>query len=161
MKYTFLLLLLPFTCFAQKLITNTDKLSGTTTYLTSPEKIYSKAGEMLDFTVSRTNAVHVLFFAPTSGKINLTEIDSSNKTFIKYTDGRIDTLHTVSAKMLEYQPGSVYRMVFSYYLTDSQYSNLKSKSIALVRIETNDRPADYDIPDKNSQLIQKALALLP
>jgi len=176
MKKTFItcsLIALAMSSLAQKMQKPIiDKITGDTTWRTSRERICTKTnflGSDILFTYAlKTKATTLLAFSLINGQGPIIfSINEGNKAILKLKDGKIITLTSLVSRTSDIDfamiggidASSSSNLAF-YKIDNDAITVLKNGKIAVIRIETSKGNFDYEIKDRNSEIIGKSLALI-
>jgi len=176
MKKAFIFLLICFACIivrAQKLQKPIiDKITGDTTWQTSRERLAAKTnfwGSDILFTYAfKTKQRPFLAFSLLNGQgIKIFSINEGNKAIIKMSDGKIISLSAVTSRTSDVDVAFIGNIDTStstnlafYKISVEDLTVLLSGKMSVVRIETSKGNFDYDIKEKNSEVVSKLLSLL-
>lgn len=147
---------------------NIDKISGDTTLSTSEERIFTKVGlgpsQILYAYVSKSKGIHTLVLKMDNNNgVYIYHVTPNDVTNIKFTDGSVLNINPGINSNSDDKSTSVgHRSILSVYyaLSTKDIAQLKAKPISYIRIATSAAPMDYEIKEKNGDIIKNELALL-
>ncbi len=151
---------------AQKLKVTVDKIHGDTTYYTVMEKLYSKAsfsgtvGELVQVSVFKNKKDTLIAFRIRTGKGNIVSVNEGDILSIKLVDGRVLKLKAVRGGLAAFNEVSEGASANVFYrLTGADILCFHQSKISTIRFESQPK-LEYEIKDKNSELIMNSLTVI-
>jgi len=142
-----------------------DKFSGDTTQFTNENTLTNKFDLIVNYLSCRAMKVNTLYeigFHILKGSTGYYAIHKGDKCYIKFDNGDIITLFSsddYSSNTRYSSYGSSYESTPWFVLKQDDIDKLKNGKVTTIRIVTTVAPFDYDIKDKNSEIIKKELSL--
>ena len=171
-KLLILILWFPALLNAQKLEKQIiDHISGDTSVSTKKEAVFSRtlmadvlAIKLVKIKLAKTNSIsYSLEFEITKEYGHLFSVKSGSLVSIKFTDGSVITIPAAFDGYfdIKHAGGESYYSGSAWYNLDGKnLSELKSKEISFIRIETSEATFDYEIKKKNADVVKKHLELI-
>ena len=145
----------------KKLKFDVDKTTGDTTWRTSEERLYVKAGakgsiaEYIKSTVYKKDNFFMLGFEIQTGRTSVFSIERDQSATITLQNGEeivVNSLQNQSSKASHMGYGS---FIFAFYeLTSNDIKLLKSSPVSSIRVHSSTGNMDYEIKEKFSEIIK-------